>query len=495
MISRRILAAVALLCALVIPAHAQTYNPITNPAYAGGARCNGADDSAAIQAAINALPAQNGYIDVPPGCLSYYGTPLSSAGKTFVTVRGYTPIDSGSGINVSGLVYTGTGARAIDIRDSAGWRFEKLWLMYNNPGFAGAIIDAGGVTIGVSVSSGLVLRENLLGPLNAASVPNPLATCLLVDQAISSHSYHNQYSRCAPAIHGNLISGFNDVFNSTLDEFTNSIGSPVIECGVSWNFTSATVESDYLGRALFFQNSPSLPCIGMTMNTNWYGDVVGGISAWFQLTATGFKAVGDAMGGSSTSSAYAIVGGSGYSWESGNYNTFYSGFGCNNNSTGMRWTANTFVNVANIVVPFSPCLDATAENNTPEIPGGIATFPLPSWTAVLSPTVTPAGFTYNSTTGGNSGWYKKSTNVTDVWLTATITANGTGTGTLTMSGLPFTLARTCTFTGTTSIGGGTIAITGLGTNGTGAVALFSTSGSYPFITGSVINVFGSCPTN
>ena len=37
MISRRILAAAALLRGPVIPEHAQTYNPVTNPAYAGGA--------------------------------------------------------------------------------------------------------------------------------------------------------------------------------------------------------------------------------------------------------------------------------------------------------------------------------------------------------------------------------------------------------------------------------------------------------------------------
>jgi hypothetical protein len=451
------------------------YNPITNY----GVTCSGADESTAIQAAINALPAQNGVLDIPMGCLAYYGTTLDGKGKNYVQLRGVSPKNGGPATNVSGLVYTGTGARGIDLRDTAGWVIDKLWLNYTNPGFAGFIIDAGGVTSGSSVSSNFTLTDSFLGPFG--SVTTPVAGCLLIDQAIEVTIKRNNFSGCAGAIHGELIAGFSNVVHIEDNQFVTSYGPPIRQCGESWLLENNTFEPDSNGRASAFANSPSLPCRGMVSIGNWYGDVTTNGGEWWVLTAIGFTAIGDRMYATAGANVgYDLTGGSGYSWRGGSYDSFSLVIGCGSSPTGLRLENLTTTNISSGVVQ-SGCLDVTAENNTPNV-----SYPLPTWTPVLAPS--SGSITYVI----NNAEYKRSGNTTEFWVTASIATNTGGAGALIVSGLPVTLAAHCAFSGFD--GSFSLGLSGYGSGGSTAASIFRSNNNYPGVAGAVLFIYASCQT-
>jgi hypothetical protein len=457
-----------------------------NTPSAGSVICGGVDDSAALQAAINAMPSNGGYIYLPVnGNNCVFATTLDFRGKSYIRVVGGGSM--GTAPQSSALIYSGTGARAIDMRDTAGDSFEGIGFGWSNASFAGLMVDYGSQTPGTNVSFYGRISRSQFTPAGGSGTA---VTCVNVSEAIEFYIGHNSFNSCGIAIHGQNVLGQSTTGLIEHNQFYHTGVLPIIECGESWTLFHNTFEQLASGKAAAFQNSLTLPCKSMVWIDNWFGDVTTSGGSWFnQLQAQGFTAIGDKMSANNSGGnlGYNIVGGSGYSWVNGNYDSMSIPFQCDgtNKPTGMNWTGNTLTNITGasnpVVAPTANCLNASEASNTPAMFG-------PNWT----PTFTPGGGAAPATV--NNAKYKRNGLTTEYWFTATF-GTVTGTGSLTVGGLPFPAAQPCEFAGHD----GNSSQTTTGTVSAGGTAfivfLASNPATYPVATGSVLTMHGSCETN
>jgi hypothetical protein len=435
MISRSILAAAALLCAPVIPAHAAStvfYNPVTAAPY--NAVCDGStDDRNAIQAAIDAMTGP-GYIDIPAVCA--FNTTLDFKGHPNLVLRGQGGI-SGGGNTPSALEYGGTGARAIDWRDASAPTISGLTIFATNSGFTGKLVDFGATNPGTTISS-LVNIDNVT--IGATFIGTP-PTCVNIPEAYEVTINRVNFSRCGPALKLQDILGRNVRVKITDSQFTTHTGPAIVDCGESLTFLSNVFEADVNGRANTFSNNSARPCKGMLTEANWHGDVITTGGTQYTITASGFTSLSDRVAGTNgTTIGYTLVGGTGYNWTGGAYDTLSAIFNCTSSPAGMEWHSNTAEGTFGWVSG-TGCFNATAENSTPNtFPGG-SLLPLPTWT----PTWTPGGGSLPTTT--NQGFYKRHANNTEFWVSTTFGSGVTATGITVLGGVPFTFSASCSISG------------------------------------------------
>jgi hypothetical protein len=458
------------------------YNPVTNPAYAGGAKCNGSNDSAAIQAAINALPGQGGYIDIPGLC--YFATPLDFRGHPNLILRGQGGLSGGAN-TPSLLIYTGGSApRALDFRDSSAVLIEGLSIIATNPSFTGFLIDA---AMNIAATENIKFSDLTMGA-NYAGGTAP--GCINMSGAISFIIDRVNFARCSPGIYG-PAAGIGVISNN---QFVNTIGSAIHECGANWLLTNNAFEPDVNGVPNAMTNSPSLPCNNMTSIGNWHGDVTSlstGSSNWYNITSNGFISINDfvaadvIIGGDRTFGAYNIIGGGGYTFRGSTYQNLFYVIGGNGLAVGCRLEGLTTTGqVATIFGPGAQCIDTTAENNNPNV-----VVPLPSWVPVLTPSITPGSFAYSI----NYANYRRRGNYTMFWLEVVINTLSTAAGRIDISGLPVTLAQDCPISGWDALG--KLAISGSGGQGSTSFSIFKYDGGFPAVSGSVLRLHATCPTN
>lgn len=356
----------------IVPAYggtgvgAQTFNFITAAPY--NALCNGTDDTAAIQAAINAAPTgattDTTYIDIPPNANCIWSSVLDFKGHPGLRLRGY----GGQGIGnftPSSLRWTGaSGARAMDFRDSTFNGIENLSLLNISTTFTGILVDAGGTTPGSTTSTGFTLKNTTIG----STVTNPPPTCLNISDSIEAVVENNSFSRCSPAIHGQNILGTNTAVKIRNNQFTTHTGPAIKECGESWLIENNAIEGDVNGNANAFLNTNTLPCRSITFSSNWFGDITAGqTGTQITLTSTGASITGNALQAQSTAKLLTMDGGSGYAI-SGNYlNAASVGITCLNSPTGGRFNSNTLNAVTTSVAVFGDCVNFNWDNNSPDI--------------------------------------------------------------------------------------------------------------------------------
>jgi hypothetical protein len=464
------------------------YNPVTAAPY--NAVCDGStDDSAAIQAAINATPGNGGYIDIPGTCA--FLTTLDFKGHPNLVLRGQGGYGPGSG-TPSALKFTGSGTgRAIDWRDGIAATITGVPILATNSGFTGTLVDFGATIPGTSVGGSQILIEN--ATISATYVATP-PTCVNMPEISEIIIKRVNFGRCGPALKGQNILGLNVNVKITESQFAAYTGPAIIDCGESWIFLSNAFEADVNGRAGLFSNDASRPCKAMVSTGNWHGDIIapsGGGGTWYTLTANGFTSDGDQIGGGNfvNTTAYTLVGGTAYSWSGSHYETLTGGiFNCTSSPSGMRFETLT-ASFSFTWVTGTGCFNATADNITPNtFPGG-ALLPLPTWTPVW----TPGGGSLPTTT--NQGFYKKHGNNTEYWV-STAFGTVTATGATALSGAPFAFSASCSIFG---IDGGTSqTIAGFGITGTTNWSMFRASNpsSVPaFGTASTLALYANCPSN
>jgi Pectate lyase superfamily protein len=108
---------------------------------------NSTDDTAAIQAAINAANAIStggkAVVYFPPGTYVCTGTLTPGSPSQIWQAAG----GRSSGANTATLLrYTGTGARFIDARNTTGFQLRDMFIQGNNAAFAGTLVDISGTT-------------------------------------------------------------------------------------------------------------------------------------------------------------------------------------------------------------------------------------------------------------------------------------------------------------------------------------------------------------
>jgi hypothetical protein len=429
MISRRILAAIALLCALAVRAHAQT-SWVTPQSF--GAMCdNATDDGVALQAAVDSLPVTGGVVYTPPGSICLSGRTIVIPGSADgITLLGASNKNERV-LTPSMWKYTGTGPRFIDARETRGFKIQGLSVKYSSiSSFTGVLVDLGPLTPpGVTGVSGFPsLIDANLGPDT-----HRRGTATLVDASstVGLLIESDYLEGGKPAIRGQAVLGFNTATTIRDSFFVSSEGPPIVECGESWNVTGNAFENASSGQGLAFLGSVSLPCKAMTWTSNWFGDfsVDGGTlldGTFLGLDFSANKVSGPLQNAITlrSSSGISVV---------GNYVESLSIFvNCASSNAGVRVGNNKLVSVTTQVSNPAGC-GAGLDTNGNDPPA-----PQP-WTAysctvtARTPGVTPPTFTVNSCSYSING------KTIIARADATVTAAGTGTGGMQFS-LPFTAA-------------------------------------------------------
>jgi hypothetical protein len=342
-----------------------------------GALCDGTtDDTTAFNNAIGSINqgggSNTGGTILVPSSPTNKSCMLSGVlnfnAKHQITLQGQA---GGSGpASTSTLVYTGSSARFIDARDSNEITLAGINIYYNNAAFTGTLIDAGGNTPAIlspptfgSVSSAFRLKNVAIGSISGTN----LAILLNLNQAITTLVEDVAFSGGAPAIQGSnvLLNNSTTVIINRGQFVGHSTTTGAIKyCGESWSINNVAFEPDAANKLTSIVTDPTLPCNGLSLRGNWFGDQTVNGGTTVTLTAQGADISGNAFTGQTTS--IALVGGGGYHISGNDFRgDMTNGITCSSSPQGVNVTGNNFTSVTTALG--SGCLGITSENNNPSI--------------------------------------------------------------------------------------------------------------------------------
>lgn len=234
------------------------------------------DDTAAIQAAIDAQPTNGGTIHFPPGTFLHTGLTLRNG----ITLKGHGGRRAAG--QVSTLQYTGTGSRALDARDCTGVLLQDLAVTYSSASFSGSLVDLSKSS--VTPTNNSIDRCTLGGSTSSANG----ATLVNLPGCITSSITHCYFDYCNIGVLGRSISG--DSTNAIRIEncFTRGLGAQTIwirNAGQGWVVKGNAFEPINNGGALNAgAYDETLQSIGMAWHGNWMGDTASGqTGTWITL--------------------------------------------------------------------------------------------------------------------------------------------------------------------------------------------------------------------
>jgi hypothetical protein len=267
-----------------------------------GALGDGTDQQAALQDAIDALPANGGVLEFPePGGRYYYSSQLNFDGKRGVVLRGRGAGSAGLATGTT-LAYTGDGSgAAISARSTLGFTVYDMWLTYTDGDFTGTILD-------ISLSSSVVSQPSLQNVRIGSSASAPyLALGLSLNKAQSG-----TFINCNFDLNGRAVQGLatHDSFSVRQAfygcRFANSDEKHVMNVGEGWLFSATTVQQLSIGvgesKAGWIGYDPGFIQRNLTIDSGWAGDVDQVTSdpqiefAGKGLTINGFEMAGGGAG-------------------------------------------------------------------------------------------------------------------------------------------------------------------------------------------------------
>jgi hypothetical protein len=225
------------------------------------------DNSTAMQAALDALPASGGDVECGAAGAFAFATTLNVASTRHRRIVGSQGFPGGSGARCT-LTYTGAGTRGIDARNSAGFVLDGAYYEASNVAFTGSLIDCGGITTPGEVSTGCQVLNTTLAPRAGVT-----ATCIDLSNAIEWYVLNPNFSGCAPGIKGQATLGSNTTGKLLGGQSAGHIGPAIRECGEAWTIQGFTFEQDSAGRANWFSNTAGRYCKGISFIGNWGGDI------------------------------------------------------------------------------------------------------------------------------------------------------------------------------------------------------------------------------
>lgn len=302
-----------------------------------GAACDGStDDSTAIQAAVTALPSSGGRILVPAtGVNCTFGTTITTGSKRNVVFQGQSSVAATT--VASSLVYTGTGARVFDARDSNGWAWNNLSITVTNNAFNGTIIDCGGTNPGTTVSHYCAIdRVTLNG--NGTNTP----TCFNASEAVEFVVNQSNFNSCDIGIRGQQVLSQSTVGKILSTQFFATKTMPISDCGESWSIIGNTFEQlATSNNAGGISINSARPCKNVTIQGNWFGDA-NATGTWIALSANGASITGNRIANGAV--GIALTGGAGYSIRNNNMENT-TAFSCASSPTGGEIASNVYTGV------------------------------------------------------------------------------------------------------------------------------------------------------
>jgi hypothetical protein len=261
-------------------------------ASAHGARGVGTDDTAAIARTLAAVPtATGGEVYVPAGVyLSSSALDLQSRRNVIIEGAGRGWDGAGSGTTI---IYTGTGARAIDMRKSIGCSIRNMQIVYNSPSFTGALVDLTndsgsgandtrnfsfeGVEFAGSPSTGAINAAQLVKLTNAHS--GSFRDCLLTRGVVGA------YGRAVSGDYSNAIT-----FDTCT--FLNNSTAHTKNAGDAWSHRNCTFEYLTDGTAGAYKHDSGIIANGMVFDSCWAGDITVTSGPQIQVAHNGLAILG-----------------------------------------------------------------------------------------------------------------------------------------------------------------------------------------------------------
>jgi hypothetical protein len=238
---------------------------------------DGENSAAALQAAINSLPATGGEIFVPGGNFIIESA-IDLAERRSIRIYGTSKPTAGAG-SASILSFTQTsGSRCIDARSTFGVMFDSLMILQTGVGFTGHVID-----YAWSAAS----SDSALGGVRDCYM-QALTTCA---------SLVNLHKAITMSIEGNhmvgadsaLLGGGSDYanrINVINNEFKAQVTAPILNPGTNsqtWLVLGNTFEPKSNGGAAAVA-APSSRITGLVFIANWCGDATAA-GVWITASA------------------------------------------------------------------------------------------------------------------------------------------------------------------------------------------------------------------
>lgn len=233
-----------------------------------GATGNGTtDDTAAIQAALTAVPSTGGTVYFPAG--TYKFTSTLTCTKRNLIIRGDGGRSAGASVSTT-LNFTGTGSgSAIDVQSIFGFGLFDLCIYYTSTSFTGSLID---LSITGSASSYWRIERCMIGG-NTGGAGTAYGINLNWSQdgqIVANHFVNSSY-----AIQGRIASG--DQVNGIVikdNVFHTSETAHIHNVGQAWTISGNVFEALRGGGAgAILQDSTSFVAESMIFTGNWLGDV------------------------------------------------------------------------------------------------------------------------------------------------------------------------------------------------------------------------------
>ncbi|HEU6453998.1 MAG TPA: glycosyl hydrolase family 28-related protein [Roseateles sp.] len=231
-----------------------------------GAKVDGAtDDTAAWQAAIDAVKVKGGTIWAPPGVSIIAGS-LNASGSNSVRIRGAGNATAGAVYGSTLRFTSGAGSRLLDARSSYGFCVEGAYLDQTNAAFSGALID---LSHGVAAtdSAYAVVRENTVAMASSSTVAVDVTKAIIITVEGNQFSGGSRAVSCASGV-GNYA----NVINVSKNTFHSSANAPLLNGGpasANWNVINNTFEpmADLSAGALYTE-----AVTGLVFQGNYCGD-------------------------------------------------------------------------------------------------------------------------------------------------------------------------------------------------------------------------------
>lgn len=298
---------------------------------------NSNDDTSAIQAAIDAMPADGGVLYFPTGSWKCSGS-ISIEGRRNIIFQGTGGRSAGA--QTGSLLYTNmTGSgRFINVRSSSGVQFRDLEIGYTSGSYTGTLIDASltssdtnHLTFSNCLIAGLAVSSALLIDLDKAIFVS-FEDCsfagadIAIRGAAGSSSFSNRVS----------FSGCNFGVVATV-AVRNPSGAWSFT-GCSWDMSSVTAKG--------MDHDSGVLCQGLLVQGCWTGDTTGGGTV-FKVAGHGIAFIGNYIGCSGGTGINADAAVSGFLVQANRFDSCTNAVTMSASNDGTMIFGNSYVGVTN----------------------------------------------------------------------------------------------------------------------------------------------------
>lgn len=260
------------------PGGTHRYVPINAKEHHGAVGDGVADDTAAIQAAIDAAEAAGGgTVYLPTGTYNVTGLNLDDV-LTGVRLEGAGTTTGGAGAATT-LRFTAATGSAISAKASYGVVVRNMRIIYTDATYAGHLIE-----LDHSASARDPAYFRLENCYVGGSGASGAASCVRLNRAICCTIRGNTFGAAVTHIIGQDGS-YSNVIQIENCAFVNHTDVSIVDAGEAWRIVGNAFQQRADGRAAAYRQRTGKTAYGLTFNGNWYGDVATNGGHWIDTSA------------------------------------------------------------------------------------------------------------------------------------------------------------------------------------------------------------------